>query len=329
MKNGIKTSVSALALATFMANSAYAADIDRSVDPTSVASEQPFSWTGGYIGAQIGYGISNQNLTTIENFPEVVEEVPSKCWANFNGQYRLVEKDPTPTTADNNKSDLSGDEDVFFFPINIDVLKTNVESQEDCDKFLGYLAHKNGQYASNQTFSSTPKIDRHDLEGISTHGFSDAETIINEARSVKSHSEGSDSGITGGIQVGFDKQLGRIVLGAFGDVNWSAIDGKDFDWTIGARAGFLVDPRFMIYGLAGYTQAEFDEATYAGWTVGAGAEYAMTRNIFVGGKYTYTDYDNETLVDTPSLKIDSDRDEHRIMADIKIKLNGESIGLGF
>lgn len=58
-----KIATSAFALATiFSISSAIAADIDRSVDPTSVASESGPSWSGVYLGALGGYQFSNSAL---------------------------------------------------------------------------------------------------------------------------------------------------------------------------------------------------------------------------------------------------------------------------
>jgi outer membrane immunogenic protein len=75
------------------------------------------------------------------------------------------------------------------------------------------------------------------------------------------------------------------------------------DVYIGARAGFNLSPRAVLYVKGGYTNLRFN-ASYddgAGSTfkehvnrdglrVGGGAEFALTRNIRLRGEYRYSDY---------------------------------------
>ena len=69
------------------------------------------------------------------------------------------------------------------------------------------------------------------------------------------------------------------VVGAFARYGFS-VEGREssalltFDqpWTIGARAGYLVQPSTLIYGLGGYSQGrDLDK----GWIVGMGIEQMM------------------------------------------------------
>ena len=113
--------------------------------------------------------------------------------------------------------------------------------------------------------------------------------------------------------VGCDYQFGgRWVVGAFGDGTWSDIKGDhawrvlgsgdalvgsatlDWSWSAGGRLGYLVNPSFLTYVNAGYTQAHFDSynvrtalapslatglqvpgQTFDGWFIGTGVEYAF------------------------------------------------------
>lgn len=79
------------------------------------------------------------------------------------------------------------------------------------------------------------------------------------------------------------------VIGAFARYGFS-VEGRDssalltFDqpWTIGARAGYLVQPSTLIYGLGGYSQGrDLDK----GWIVGAGIEQMMLGKFSVGPEY--------------------------------------------
>ncbi len=74
-----KLSISTIAVASFLATSASAADLGRGTvtDPTSVASEQPSrSWSGVYLGALGGYQFSNSALNyDADCFDDVGERV--------------------------------------------------------------------------------------------------------------------------------------------------------------------------------------------------------------------------------------------------------------
>jgi opacity protein-like surface antigen len=315
--------------AVLLSGSAYAADIynqggSAKDTPGAFDASDRVNWTGFYFGGQVGYGISSHSTTTIESFPGSVEEIPSQCWGKFDGEYRRVDSDPTPSITNTSKSDLSGDEEISLFPINVSLIKTNVESQEDCDAYLsGVRGSAFGQsYTQDQTYSTDPRIGRHDLAGTATHGYNAAETVTTDPYSEKSVHSGSDSGLVGGARLGFDYAMGRFLVGAFGEYNWSAVDGKDSDWSAGGRAGILLSDRVLAYGLVAYTQADYGDVDFTGISVGGGLEYALSRNIFLGMEYAHTFYDEETLVDVPGFKVTDELDEDRIMATLKVKLNG-------
>ncbi len=129
---------------------------------------------------------------------------------------------------------------------------------------------------------------------------------------------------TAGVHAGFNYQIGAIVLGVEGDVEWLNARGgfndpsrvrspfdpgglvrSQRDWQASARAriGYAFD-RFMIYGSGGAAFTNFDYAYYnplagfgeggsfskTGWTAGGGVNYAMTNNLILGLDYRYTDY---------------------------------------
>jgi outer membrane immunogenic protein len=174
-------------------------------------------------------------------------------------------------------------------------------------------------------------------------------------------------GIIGGGVIGGDYQAGRFVVGIFGSYDFSSMktegdigsiynpDGVGFDvtgiekgdeWSLGARAGYLVNQRTLVYLLAAYTQTEYDfsgtdgagdafskATTFDGVSVGGGIEFAMTQNVFLGLEYVHTFYGEETVLDTGGSevggfgeKVIDDLDEDKIMATLKVKLNS---GLGF
>jgi outer membrane immunogenic protein len=135
----------------------------------------------------------------------------------------------------------------------------------------------------------------------------------------------------GGCDVQFNVNIfgeRAVVIGAFGDYDFSNIDGT-FDnpfnglggnlnqssaWYAGARIGTLVTPNLLTYTDGGYTQARFDQVnlstvgavpslatpfglaanTFNGWFLGGGTEYAFTwlpiPGLFMRTEYRYSTY---------------------------------------
>lgn len=135
--------------------------------------------------------------------------------------------------------------------------------------------------------------------------------------------QGADLGLSAFI--GADYQASQnIVVGVFADYDWSrqrtslssdspgvsasgTLPSLDRGWTIGGRAGFLVTPDVLLYGLAGYSEmrvnnwsasftfpggpvtpvVDLPAQTLRGYTVGAGTEYRLTSNVSLRGEYRY------------------------------------------
>jgi opacity protein-like surface antigen len=173
---------------------------------------------------------------------------------------------------------------------------------------------------------------------------------------------GIDStGFFGGANVGADLQRGKIVIGVFGNYNFSeasATSGATFNgnemlsasiedgdsWMAGARLGYLLgtDDRTLVYVLGGYGEQDVaysvnygtektKDVTFSGWIVGAGVEHALTQNVAIGIEYQHAFYDAETLHDgvagaIDNLKITDELDSDKVMATLKVKLNGNVFG---
>ena len=82
-------------------------------------------------------------------------------------------------------------------------------------------------------------------------------------------------------------------------------------WGIGARAGYLVSPRTLIYGIGGFTQLDVRTDLFAGgnastsddeWTsgyfVGAGVETLLTDNLSLKLEYRFSRYDQVSATAT-------------------------------
>ena len=132
----------------------------------------------------------------------------------------------------------------------------------------------------------------------------------------------SGLGFTGGAQIGYNWQMGALVLGLETDINYrgaSRSDGAGFGGsnassgyfgTVRGRLGYAFD-RLLIYGTGGlaYGDANFptsvvgvdafgvprafygsnNAGTRLGWTLGAGAEYALSQNWSIKAEYLYVD----------------------------------------
>jgi outer membrane immunogenic protein len=128
----------------------------------------------------------------------------------------------------------------------------------------------------------------------------------------------TDVGVFGVVTVGFDRVLRQgWVGGVFADYDFgSGISGDvsvggvrtslehNSSWAVGARLGHLLTPSTMVFGTAGYTQAElelsgFGSHSFSGYFVGAGVETFLQHNWTLKLEYRYSQFDAETFVDGP------------------------------
>ncbi|MGQ4273298.1 outer membrane protein [Terrihabitans sp. B22-R8] len=145
--------------------------------------------------------------------------------------------------------------------------------------------------------------------------------------------EGSDSfsgnGVLGGFQIGYNRQLGSVVIGVEGDVQASGIDGStsfpagattesQLSWfsTVRGRVGYAFD-RTLVYGTAGGAVAGLeteaggvsDDQTAWGLAAGAGVERALTDKLTLKAEYLYLDLQDKG-VDTGVPDQNSEWDGH-------------------
>ena len=162
-------------------------------------------------------------------------------------------------------------------------------------------------------------------------------------------SQGNDQSAEGllyGVGVGYDVDLGPVVVGAEAELSDSTAKTKfengDFegfgfgnvkanrDLYLGARVGAKVNPNLLVYAKGGYTNAKFDirssdgttefrdDIDADGYRVGAGAEYALGTNSFAKLEYRYSNYKKAeidlggTLPDGGRFNVDTDR--HQVVA---------------
>lgn len=148
---------------------------------------------------------------------------------------------------------------------------------------------------------------------------------------------GADGFMYGGA-LGYDAQVGGVILGVEGeitDANTKARDsgilvtGDQFrltagrDLYAGVRLGYAISPMAMIYAKGGYTNAKInaryttgtttvrDSEDAEGFRVGAGLEYQVTPNAYVKGEYRYSNYSG---IDGSNVDLDLDR--HQLLAGV-------------
>ncbi|MGB7408011.1 MAG: outer membrane beta-barrel protein [Pontixanthobacter sp.] len=161
----------------------------------------------------------------------------------------------------------------------------------------------------------------------------------------------SIDGVAYGVALGYDIDLGAVVVGPEAEFMDSSADfeiedgdpetfgfgrvsaGRDL--YLGARVGINAAPDTLVYVKGGYTNAKLNvlasdgeteldqDIDLDGYRIGAGAEYALNQNSFVKLEYRYSnysegefDFDGNTP-DTDRFDIDTDR--HQVLAGIGIR----------
>jgi outer membrane immunogenic protein len=144
-----------------------------------------------------------------------------------------------------------------------------------------------------------------------------------------SDSDTSDIGVFGTVTVGLDRVLRPgWVGGVFADYDFgSNISGDvslphyslsldhNSSWAVGARLGYLVTPSTLLYGTAGYTQAQFDignlgSTTFDGYFVGAGVETFLRQNWTLKLEYRFSQFGEETILDSHHISADLEPSMH-------------------
>lgn len=127
------------------------------------------------------------------------------------------------------------------------------------------------------------------------------------------NTKASGTGISLGIQAGYNWQHGQYVYGIIGDTNISNTRGSSnafgstrekFNNSIRGRAGYLVRPDTLLYGTAGlshsnnvYTYGNVKPSSNTvGYIVGAGLEHKINDKWSIFGEYRYNKSNQASLV---------------------------------
>jgi outer membrane immunogenic protein len=101
----------------------------------------------------------------------------------------------------------------------------------------------------------------------------------------------TDDGFVGGLQLGYNWQMDRIVYGVEGDLSITASDNIDGLGSVRGRLGYLVLPNLLIYGTAGVGLVS-SEDTESGFVYGVGVEGMFTD--MMTARLEYLAFDNES-----------------------------------
>lgn len=162
------------------------------------------------------------------------------------------------------------------------------------------------------------------------------------------------SGALGGVEIGYDHQVGNLVFGleasiagaGIGDTANSVFPGitfrSDIDGVAAAKAriGYAAG-RWLIYADGGYAGAWVtvsgnnpgfpdrfsDEDFDSGWTVGGGVEYMVSSNLILGVDYSYVDLGSTsrsgtTVAGLPYTISGIETAFHAVVARLKYKFGG-------
>lgn len=157
------------------------------------------------------------------------------------------------------------------------------------------------------------------------YGFGDeADVVLVFQDGSSRRSEEADvDGVDGGVQLGYNHQFGRFVLGGEADFQSSGQSGSvdlasigfpgsgfEFEYdtygTIRARVGFAIG-RVLLYGTGGYAYADAEDqftgpladvlpprsVSLSGFAVGAGAEFNLAGQLSLKGEFLSLEFDDE------------------------------------
>lgn len=155
----------------------------------------------------------------------------------------------------------------------------------------------------------------------------------------------------GGVALGCDVQLDKVVIGAFADyafqdAQWKTTvsgfgstlgitTGLGDQWAIGGRIGYTATPTTLVFATVGWTEAKadplaitldgttlasFDVADAKGWFLGGGFESEISKRIYLSMEYRFTRFDDRNVELIPGVaNLGLDTDQHQVRLGLAIK----------
>jgi outer membrane immunogenic protein len=288
----MKSKLTAAALVALMIPAAAnAADLSTYSNTSTPDNARKTSWSGFYVGGQVGYGNTNHDLNATgatsscdykdeQNNPAVVYNVSKDECAALLGR---VNPGIKYKTYDPSSAYLDGINSRGFFG----GLNAGFDLQRGKLVF-GLLGQYNFSAIKSEAgvLGTDYKADPIDVAATIDEG---------------------DSWLLGG-RVGYlvDDRALLYILGGYGqmDMKYTVTDNIEND------SGSLED-------------------TISGWTLGAGAEFALTHNLFLGLEYQHFFGNDKVSLFTMAddgINLTDDIDSDKVMVTLKAKLNSDVFG---
>jgi outer membrane immunogenic protein len=128
-------------------------------------------------------------------------------------------------------------------------------------------------------------------------------------------------GFHGGAELGYDYQIGGIVVGVAGELYGSSLKGDaatgredrlhsrvDYFGTFRGRLGYAAD-RWLVFGTGGFAFSRLeienkalrlsDKQDLNGWVAGGGVEYVYNKSITLRAEYTRLEFKDKTFSSLP------------------------------
>lgn len=115
-----------------------------------------------------------------------------------------------------------------------------------------------------------------------------------------------DGAFSGGAFAGYGKTFDNIYLGAEASVGFNGAEfssggvtySRKLEYGVTAKAGYVLTPKYLVYGLAGYERADMEadsggtvtKGTNDGFRFGIGAETFVTKKLTARSEVSYTDW---------------------------------------
>jgi outer membrane immunogenic protein len=241
----------------------------------AVAQEEPFNWTGLYIGGHIGGSWDHFDLGSFDTDVNVFEQLIGFV------------RDPI------------GPGDVVSF-----VTTPGVDAGSD-DSIIG-----GGQIGYNFQFGHFVVGVEGDFSGVDhsrTNTFTDSEnsffflgstssfTDLETSRTVESSWMGSGRGRLGWAE-------GPVLLYVTGGVAFAEVNVKEFDRATttffvpgGQGVGIGIPPNSVIISTIASRNIDHDDSVLFGWTGGGGIEWAPHNNWSIGIEYRHSEFGDENF----------------------------------
>lgn len=107
------------------------------------------------------------------------------------------------------------------------------------------------------------------------------------------HNANDIQGVNYGAALGYDVPLGdTFTLGGEATAQ-NVFDSEGREFGAGVRLGAAVTPDLLLFGRVGYSTVDLHHGYNAdGLNVGAGLNFALTKNIYTGIEYRYSDFEH-------------------------------------